>query len=151
MGLGICASKSIKAVLPYSLAEMDDLDNKRPLLPDEYIFPIEPITGSINDYPVVAEKLAFCETPDKLTLTAQDRARLRRELEQMRLELVNKQNFYLEQFETLKKWMTESFNVPSPQVLIDHQAKIKEAELAAEETMNQGNSKQHQRIRTLSM
>lgn len=130
---------------------MDDLDNKRPLLPDEYIFPIEPITGLISDYPIVSEKLALCDTPDKLTLSAHDRTRLRRELEQMRLELVNKQNFYLEQFETLKKWMTESFNVSSPQVLIDHQAKIKEAELAAEETMNQGNSKQHQRIRTLSM
>lgn len=137
--------------MEHSPAVMDDLDNKRPLLPDEYIFPIEPITGSISDYSVVAEKLALCETPDKLNLSAQDRARLRRELERMRLELVSKKNFYLEQFETLKKWMTESFNVDSPQVLIDHQAKIKEAELAAEETMNQGNSKQHQRIRTLSM
>ena len=68
----------------------------------------------------------------------------------MKLELLAKQQLYQSQFEELKNWMKESFDVESPQVLLDHQTKIKEAELAAEEAANQGNSKQHQRIRSLN-
>ncbi len=130
---------------------MDDLDSKRPLLPADYLFPVELITSELSQFTTLNAKVQSCETPDSLSLSPQERSKLRFELEQMRLELLEKQQFYLQQFETLKQWMTSSFGVESPQVLIEHQAKVKEAELAAEETMFQGNSKQHIRIRTLSL
>ena len=131
---------------------MDDLDSKRPLLPAEYLFPVIPITSELSQFPTLNAKVQGCEAPENvLALTSQERSKLRFELEQLRAELLAKQQFYLQQFETLKQWMTSSFEVESPQVLIDHQAKVKEAELAAEETMFQGNSKQHIRIRTLAL
>ena len=130
---------------------MDDLDSKRPLLPAEYLFPVEPITSELAEFPTLNAKVHSCEAPESLTLSSQERSKLRFELEQLRAELVSKQQLYQQQFDTLKQWMTSSFAVSSPQVLIDHQSKVKEAELAAEETMFQGNSKQHIRIRTLSL
>lgn len=130
---------------------MSDLDSKRPLLPADYLFPIEPVTSELSQFPTLKNKIHSCDTPEALSLDPHEHSKLRFELEQMRAELVAKQQFYLQQFETLKQWMVTSFGVESPQVLIDHQAKVKEAELAAEETMFQGNSKQHIRIRTLSL
>lgn len=126
----------------------NDLDQKKPLLPDEYLFPIENITGTLENY----QNLKSClqKTAESSQLTAADRSNLHSELQRMKTELLAKQKLYQEQFEKLKTWMTESFEVESPQVLLDHQAKVKEAEMAAEEAANQGNSKQHQRIRALN-
>ncbi len=130
---------------------MDDLDSKRPLLPSEYLFPVEQITCELFLFPTLNAKVQSCNTPESLVLTPQERSKLRFELEQMRAELLAKQQLYLQQFEKLKHWMTSSFEVKSTQDLLDHQEKVKEAELAAEETMFQGTSKQHIRIRALSL
>ncbi len=134
--------------LPIKMSDANDLDLKKPLLPDEYLFPIENITGTLENY----QNLKSClqKTAESSQLTATDRSNLHLELQRMKTELLAKQKLYQDQFEKLKIWMTESFEVESPQVLLDHQAKVKEAEMAAEEAANQGNSKQHQRIRALN-
>ena len=124
-----------------------DLDLKKPLLPDEYLFPIENISGSLEDYPNL--KNCLKKSSETSGLSTEDRKSLHQELTRMKDELLQKQRLYQEQFDKLKGWMKEAFEVESPQILLDHQAKVKEAELAAEEAANQGNSKQHQRIRAL--
>lgn len=125
----------------------DDLDLKKPLLPDELLFPIETISGSLDDYPNLKNCLKLSsESPD---LSQNDRNSLHKELTRMKQELLLKQQLYQEQFDKLKGWMREAFEVDSPQVLLDHQMKVKDNELALEEAANQGNSKQHQRIRSL--
>ena len=126
----------------------NELDFKKPLLPDEYIFPVKNITGSLQEYPVLKNCL---QKSSSASLTLIERSNLHSELSQMKSELLERQKLYQEQFEKLKDWMKESFNVESPQVLLDHQARIKEAEMVADEAANQGNSKQHQRIRALSL
>ena len=124
--------------------EPNDLDLKKPLLPNEYLFQVENITGTLEDY----QNLKSClqKTAESSELTSIDRSNLHKELQKMKTELLTKQKLYQEQFDKLKNWMKESFQVESPQVLLDHQAKVKEAEMATEESTNQGNSKQHQRI-----
>ena len=128
--------------------EPNDLDLKKPLLPNEYLFQVENITGTLEDY----QNLKSClqKTAESSELTSIDRSNLHKELQKMKTELLTKQKLYQEQFDKLKNWMKESFQVESPQVLLDHQAKVKEAEMATEESTNQGNSKQHQRIRALN-
>ena len=128
--------------------EPNDLDLKKPLLPNEYLFQVENITGTLEDY----QNLKSClqKTAESSELTSIDRSNLHKELQKMKTELLTKQKLYQEQFDKLKNWMKESFQVESPQVLLDHQAKVKEAEMATEESANQGNSKQHQRIRALN-
>lgn len=127
------------------------LDSKKPLLPDELIFPVENITGTIDDYKILKNSLQKVNESGSTALTQIERTNLHFELERLKAELVEKQKLYQDQFEKLKNWMKTSFEVDSPQVLLDHQAKIRDAELAAEEAANQGNSKQHQRIRALSL
>jgi hypothetical protein len=129
-------------------SEPFDLDLKKALLPDEYLFQVENITGSLEEY----QNLKSClqKTAESSQLTPADRSNLHDELQKMKIELLAKQNLYQDQFDKLKNWMKESFQVESPQVLLDHQAKVKDAEMTAEETANQGNSKQHQRIRALN-
>jgi hypothetical protein len=129
-------------------SEPCDLDLKKALLPDEYLFQVENITGSLEEY----QNLKSClqKTAESSQLTPTDRSNLHDELQKMKIELLAKQNLYQDQFDKLKYWMKESFQVESPQVLLDHQAKVKDAEMTAEETANQGNSKQHQRIRALN-
>lgn len=128
--------------------ELNDLDLKKPLLPDEYLFQVENITGTLEDYQIL--KKCLQKTAESSQLTSIDRSNLHKELQKMKTELLVKQKLYQEQFDKLKDWMKESFQVESPQVLLDHQAKVKEAEMATEESASQGNSKQHQRIRTLN-
>ena len=130
------------------MSEPNDLDLKKPLLPDEYLFQVETITGPLENY----QNLKSClqKTAESSQLTKTDRSNLYNELQRMKTELLVKQKLYQEQFEKLKNWMKESFQVDSPQILLDHQVKVKEAEMAAEEEANQGNSKQHQRIRALN-
>lgn len=128
--------------------ELNDLDLKKPLLPDEYLFQVENITGTLEDYQIL--KKCLRKTAESSQLTSIDRSNLHKELQKMKTELLVKQKLYQEQFDKLKDWMKESFQVESPQVLLDHQAKVKEAEMATEESASQGNSKQHQRIRTLN-
>ena len=127
----------------------DDLDLKKPLLPDEYLFPIENISGSLEDYPKLKNCLEKSSEAAAAVLSQEDRKSLHLELSRMREELLVKQLLYQEQFDQLKGWMRDAFEVESPQILLDHQAKVKEAESVAEEAANQGNSKQHQRIRAL--
>lgn len=131
-----------------SSSEPNDLDLKKSLLPDEYLFQVEKITGTLEEY----QNLKSClqKTAESSRLTSTDRSNLHKELQKMKAELLAKQKLYQEQFDKLKNWMKESFQVESPQVLLDHQAKVKEAEMAVEEAANQGNSKQHQRIRALN-
>ena len=130
------------------MSESKDLDFKKCLLPDEYLFQVENITGTLEDY----QNLKSClqKTNESAQLTSTDRSNLHAELQRMKTELLIKQKLYQEQFDKLKSWMKESFEVESPQVLLDHQAKVKETEAAVEEAANQGNSKQHQRIRALN-
>lgn len=131
-----------------SSSEPNDLDLKKSLLPDEYLFQVENITGTLEEY----QNLKTClqKTAESSQFTSTDRSNLHKELQKMKAELLAKQKLYQEQFDKLKNWMKESFHVESPQVLLDHQAKVKEAEMAVEEAANQGNSKQHQRIRALN-
>lgn len=129
-------------------SESNDLDLKKSLLPDEFLFQVENITGTLEEY----QNLKTClqKTAESSQLTSTDRSNLHKELQKMKTELLAKQKLYQEQFDKLKDWMKESFQVESPQVLLDHQAKVKEAEMAVEDAANQGNSKQHQRIRALN-
>lgn len=126
----------------------NDLDSKKPLLPDELLFPVENISGSLEDYPNLKNCLKL--SSESTDLSQQDRNSLHKELRRMKEELLSKQQLYQEQFDKLKGWMRDAFEVENPQILLDHQAKIKENELAVEDAENQGNSKQHQRIRTLN-
>lgn len=125
----------------------NELDLKKPSLPNELIFPVENITGNLDDYSNL--KKCIEKSSESKLLTATDRSKLRSELMKMREDLLSKQRLYQDHFDKLKDWMKEAFQVESPKVLLDHQAAVKEAELIAEETYNQGNSKQHQRIRTI--
>lgn len=126
----------------------DSLDSKKPLLPDELLFPIENDSGSLEDYPTLKNCLKI--SLESAELSQEDRNSLHQELTRMKEELLLKQQVYQDQFDKLKGWMKEAFEVESPQVLLDNQAKVKENELALEEAANQGNSKQHQRIRSLN-
>jgi len=126
----------------------NDLDSKKPLLPDEFLFPIENISGPWEDYPNLQNSLK--KASESSALSQEDLKSLHQELKHMKDELLSRQQLYQEQFDKLKGWMREAFEVESAQVLLDHQVKVKEAELAVEEADNQGNSKQHQRIRALN-
>lgn len=128
--------------------EANDLDTKKPLLPDKFLFPVEAITGNLEDYGILQNCLK--KSTENTQLSSIDRSNLRFELMRMKTELLAKQKLYQAQFDELKNWMKESFQVSSPQVLLDHQAVLREEELAAEDAANQGNSKQHQRIRSLT-
>ena len=124
-----------------------DLDLKKPLLPDELIFPAEIITEDLGNY--INLKKCINKSSESKPLTVADRSKLRTELLKMKEDLLLKQRLYQDHFDKLKDWMKEAFQVESTQAILDHQAAVKEAELMAEETYNQGNSKQHQRIRTM--
>ncbi len=128
--------------------EPNDLDSRKSLLPDELMFPVEIITRALEDYPNF--KSCLQKSSDSITFTPADRSKLHSELSRMKSELLAKQQLYQAQFDELKNWMKESFEVDSPQVLLDHQTKIRDAEMVAEEAATQGNSKQHQRIRALN-
>lgn len=133
-----------------AIMEPNDLDTKKPLLPDELMFPVENITGTIEDYPNLELSLLKSSSDSQFNSTPIDRSKLHSELYRMKEELLAKQQIYQAQFEELKNWMKNSFEVENPQVLLEHQAKIREAEIVAEEASTQGNSKQHQRIRALN-
>ena len=128
--------------------DLNDLDSKKPFLPDEFLFPIEKISGTIEEYTNLNNCLK--KSSESETLSQEDRKSLHLELTLIKEELLSKQKLYQEQFDKFKGWMKEAFEVESPQILLDHQTKVKEAELAVDEAANQGNSKQHQRIRALN-
>lgn len=138
-------------------AEEHELDQKRPLLPDSLVFPVESITEPIEAFPVlnafVSVRLAgaSAENAKQPETSSEDSAAMHNELARMKRQLLAKQKDYQEQFSQLQEWMRRSFEVDSLDVLVEHQAKCREAELAAEELATQGTSKQHQRIRTLSL
>lgn len=125
-----------------------DLDTKKPLLPDKLLFPVENITGNLENYEILNNILQ--KTAENEQITYKDRSNLHLELARMKSDLLAKQKVYQEQFDEIKNWMVEAFQVVSPQILLDHQSLVRETEMAEEDSANQGNSKQHQRIRALS-
>jgi hypothetical protein len=88
---------------------------------------------------------------DELAFDGFDSPALRSELEAMKVTLAARQEELKVIFDDYRQWLLEEFDVDSIEVLLERDAQRRAEEETAEEALNRGNSKQHQRIRALSL
>ena len=115
------------------------------LIPSPNVFTPSELQAAFPTFSAAASAAEGLAHPKPTELLA-----LRHELESMKQHATQALANVKTHFEQYKLWMCKAYGVSNVRILIEHERVRQAAELAAEEAANQGNSKQHQRIRALA-